>query len=150
MKRRRAIAVVVGVAFLAGIVVAVCLWRRPEVLPIEQALYDRVHVGMTEAEVSAAIPYSPGDHCGTYTYGTGGPLREGELPMGIGWDSHPDGSLTGIHPATGRPVHGKWWLGRQGYLVIFFDEDGRVIERRYYLGFPENFIQYTGRRYGLW
>src|ERR1700720_4705622 len=84
MKRRRAIAVVVGVAFLAGIAVAVCLWMRPEVLPIEQALYHRVHLGMTEAEVSAAIPYSPGDHCGTYTYGTGGPLREGELPMGIG------------------------------------------------------------------
>jgi hypothetical protein len=77
MKRRRAIAVVVAVAFLAGIAVAVCLWMRPEVLPIEQALYDRVHLGMTEAEVSAAIAYSPGDHCFS---------RDGRLALSSGQD----------------------------------------------------------------
>jgi hypothetical protein len=127
--------------------IATFLLTRPDIRPIEQDLYERVRLGMTEQEVAEVIPLPPGDYVGAYAYGTSGPIREGELPIGETGNQRPDGTLTGVHPQTGRPFHGRWWMGTEGFLMVFFGENGRVIERRYYPGFPETFMQYAKRRW---
>jgi hypothetical protein len=147
LRSRRLHAALFVAVFGSVALVALFLLTRRDVRPIEQGLYERVRLGMTEQEVAEAIPLPPGDYVGAFAYGTAGPIREGELPIGVTGDQKADGTLTGVHPHTGRPFHGRWWLGTEGFLIVFFGEDGRVIERRYYPGFPESFIGYAARRW---
>ena len=128
-----------------------------EVLParthvtIDKSVYDRIRVGMTEKEVEAILPFPPGDYSNAVSYGTAGPEREGELPAQW-WDytEHPDGSLSYTDPKSGQRNPGKWWRGKEGWLLLFFGEDNRVIERRYYHGFALTRLQWVGYKMGIW
>jgi len=138
------IAVLVAVG-LAVSVAAYLLTRRAVVL-IERGLFDRVQLGMTAAEVAAVVPYPPGDHCGAYCFTTEAPVREGELPIAACGERFANGVTHCPHPMTGRRVHGWWWMGAEGVLMVYFGADGRVIERRYYPGYGESYLWYTAHR----
>jgi hypothetical protein len=114
---------------LAG---AVCLISR-EVVTVA-AFYERLTLGMTEAEVGAAVPLPPGDYTGGYVHTTSQPICEGGLPIYIDYHTRADGTVSAPHPLTGRPIRGKWWRGRDGLVIVFFGDDHRVSERRYYPG----------------
>ena len=109
---------------------------------IDVAFYERFKIGMTEAEVNAAVPIPPGDHTGAYAYVTSPPTCEGGLPIYIDYHPHADGTVSAPHPVTGRPLRGKWWRGQDGQVLIFFGDDQRVIERRYYPGYPSSWVGY--------
>ena len=44
-------------------------------------LYERLAIGMTEAEVGTAVPIPPGDHTGGYVHNTFRPTSDGGLPI---------------------------------------------------------------------
>jgi hypothetical protein len=113
---------------------------------IDAAFYERLKVGMTEAEVDAAVPIPPGDHTGAYAYVTSRPTCQGELPIYIDYCTYADGTVSAPHPVTGRPIRGKWWRGEEGQVLIFFGDDQRVIERRYYPGYPRSWVAYQWDR----
>jgi hypothetical protein len=106
------------------------------------ACYERLAVGMTEAEVDAAVPIPPGDHTGAYAYVTSRPTCEGGLPLYIDYHPRADGTVSAPHPLTGRPLRGKWWRGKDGLVLVFFGDDRRVTERRYYPGRPLSWTAY--------
>jgi hypothetical protein len=140
------LAIVMGVVLLA----AIGVYSIPNgPLPtINQQVYDRLRLGMTENEVEAAVECPPGDYTRTYAYQTSRPVHEGEFPIYIDYHNRADGSVSFIHPTTGRQVRGKWWGGKEGRLYVYFGDDGRVIERRFYPGYPRNWFQYHYER--LW
>jgi hypothetical protein len=109
---------------------------------IDAAFYERFQVGMTEAEVDAAVPIPPGDYTGAYAYVTSPPTCEGGLPIYIDYHPRADGTMSAPHPLTGRPLRGKWWRGKSGQVLIFFGDDHRVIERRWYPGRPCSWVEY--------
>jgi hypothetical protein len=109
---------------------------------IDAAFYEQLKVGMTEAEVDAAVSIPPGDHTGAYAYVTSPPTCQGELPIYIDYCPHADGTVSAPHPVTGRLIRGKWWRGKDGQVIIFFGDDQRVIERRYYPGYPRSWVGY--------
>ncbi len=106
------------------------------------AFYERLMVGMTEAEVDAAVPIPPGDYTGAYAYVTSRPTCEGELPIYIDYCTRANGTVSAPHPLTGRPICGKWWRGKDGLVIVFFGDDHRVTERRYYPGYPRSWVGY--------
>jgi hypothetical protein len=109
---------------------------------IDEAFYERLKIGMTEAEVEAAVPIPPGDYTRAYVYTTSPPICQGELPIYIDYCTHANGTVSAPHPLTGRPLRGKWWRGKDGQVLIFFGDDRRVIERRYYPGYPSSWVGY--------
>src|SRR5262249_19669412 len=141
MKRLRlriaALFIVLG-ALLAPVGVAYLFPQRQVV--IDAAFYERLKVGMTEAEVDAAVPIPPGDYTSASTYVTSKPTCQGELPIYIDYCPRADGTVSAPHPVTGRPLRGKWWRGNEGQVLIFFGDDQRVIERRYYPGYPLSWV----------
>jgi hypothetical protein len=137
--RIAALFIVLG-AFLAPAAIAYLFPQRKVI--IGAAFYERLKVGMTEAEVDAAVPIPPGDHTGAYAYVTSQPTCEGGLPIYIDYWPHADGTVSAPHPLTGRPIRGKWWRGEDGQVLIFFGDDQRVIERRYYPGYPRSWVGY--------
>ena len=112
------------------------------------AFYERLTVGMTEAEVGAAVPIPPGDHTGGYAHSTSRPTCEGGLPIYVDYHTRADGTVAAPHPVTGRPLRGKWWRGQDGLVLVFFGEDQRVIERRYYPGSSHSWAGYHWDRLG--
>jgi hypothetical protein len=109
---------------------------------IDVAFYERLKIGMTEAEVDAAVPIPPGDHTRAYAYVTDEPTCEGELPIYIDYWPRADGTVSAPHPLTGRPLRGKWWRGKSGQVIVFFGDDQRVMERRFYPGHPLSWVGY--------
>jgi hypothetical protein len=109
---------------------------------IDAAFYERLQVGMTEAEVDAAVPVPPGDYTGADVYVTSRPSCDGELPIFVDYFTRADGTVSAPHPVTGRPMRGKWWRGKDGQMIVFFGDDKRVIDRRYYPGYPRSWIGY--------
>ena len=81
------------------------------------AFYERLTVGMTEAEVAAAVPIPPGDYTGGYMHTTSRPTCEGGLPIYIDYCTRADGTVSAPHPLTGRPIRGKWWRGKDGLVI---------------------------------
>jgi hypothetical protein len=144
-KRRIAALFIVLSVLLAAAGVAY-LFRQRDVV-VDAAFYERLRIGMTEAEVDAAVPIPPGDHTRAHCYETSAPTCDGELPMYIDYSLHPDGTVTAPHPLTGRPICGKYWRGDEGQVLIFFGEDGRVIERRLYPGRPLSWLEYYWDRF---
>ena len=59
------------------------------------AFYERLTVGMTEAEVGAAVPIPPGDYTGGDVHTTSRPTCEGGLPIYIDYCTRADGTLAG-------------------------------------------------------
>lgn len=115
---------------LAG---AAYLVSQREVVTVA-AFYERLAVGMTEAEVGSAVPLPPGDYTGAYAHSTSRPTCEGGLPVYLDYCTRADGTVSAPHPVTGRPIRGRWWRGDDGLVIVFFGDDQRVIERRYYPG----------------
>src|SRR5262249_30451251 len=81
---------------------------------IDPGFYERFQVGITEAEVDAAVPIPPGDYTRAYAYVTSRPTCQGELPIYLDYCTHADGTVSAPHPLTGRPIRGKWWRGKDG------------------------------------
>jgi hypothetical protein len=134
------------VAILALLIVSQISPRK--LLAIDKGYFDRIRLGMMEAELLQAIEIPPGDYSGAYGYGTLGIDHQGELPSALSFEDHSDGTLSAIHPITGRPITGYWWRGRDGSVMAFVDENGGVIERRYYYhGYPRSFPEYAFDRY---
>jgi len=106
------------------------------------AFYERLTVGMTEAEVGTAVPIAPGDYTGGYVHTTSRPTSEGGLPIYIDYCTRADGTVSAPHPLTGRPIRGTWWRGKDGLLIVFFGDDDRVTERRYYPGYSRSWARY--------
>jgi hypothetical protein len=131
----------VFVAFVA-VAIAYFLPAKNDV-PINESLYARLALGMTAQDVDTAIGYAPGDYSGAYEYTTTKPLQEGELHL-LGTDmcDFANGRVWAPHPATGRKINGKLWRGKEGMLMVFFGEDNRVIERRFYPGFGRTRLLY--------
>ena len=109
---------------------------------IDAAFYERLTVGMTEAEVGTAVPIAPGDYTGGYVHTTSRPTSEGGLPIYIDYCTRADGTVSAPHPVTGRPIRGKWWRGKGGQVIVFFGDDRRVIDRRFYPGYPRSWVGY--------
>jgi hypothetical protein len=120
---------------------AVYLVAQREVV-IDAAFYERLAVGMTEAEVDAAVSIPSGDYTSAYAYVTCRPTCDGELPLFVDYDLRVDGTVLAPHPVTGRPLRGKWWRGNKGLVILFFGDDHRVIERRFYPGYPRSLLGY--------
>jgi hypothetical protein len=135
--RIRALFIVLG-ALLAPAGAAYLFPQRKVV--IDDAFYERFKIGMTEAEVDAAVSIPPGDYTAAYVYVTSPPTCQGELPIFIDYCPHADGTVSAPHPVTGRPIRGKWWRGEDGQVLIFFGDDQRVIERRYYPGYARSWV----------
>jgi hypothetical protein len=146
IRTRKVLAIVMAVVLLAAI--GAFLIPNAPSLPISQKVYDRLRLGMTDREVAAVVQCPPGDYSHAYSYATTRPVCEGGLPIYIDYRNQADGSVSAIHPTTGRPLRGKWWRGKEGLLHVYFGDDGRVIERRYYPGYPRNWFQYHYDR--LW
>jgi hypothetical protein len=127
---------------LVAIAVAYCLFPENDV-PINEALFERVALGMTAQEIDAAIGCAPGDYSGAYQYTTTKPMQEGELPL-LGTDlcDYANGRVSAPHPVTGKQISGKLWRGKEGLLMVFFGEDNRVIERRFYPGYGRIWLMY--------
>ena len=106
------------------------------------AVYERLTVGMTEAEVGAAVPIPPGDYTGGYVHTTSRPTSEGGLPLFVDYHLRADGTMSAPHPVTGRPLRGAWWRGEDGLVIVFFGDDHRVAERRYYPGSSRSWAGY--------
>ena len=142
MKRSRLqICVLLGVlGALLALVGAVWLISREEVTVA--GFHERLTLGMTEAEVDAAVSIPPGDFTGGYMHTTSEPICEGGLPIYIDYHPWPDGTVTAPHPVTGRPIRGKWWRGRDGLVIVFFGDDHRLTERRYYPGNSRSWVGY--------
>jgi len=117
------------------------LFPQREVV-IDAALYERIKIGMTEAEVDATVPIPPGDHTGAYAFVTSRPTCQGELPIYIDYCTRADGTVSAPHPVTGRPIRGKWWREKGGQVIVFFGDDQRVIDRRFYPGYPRSWVGY--------
>lgn len=98
------------------------------------AHYERLAIGMNEAEVEAAVTLPPGDHTGDYEHTTTAPVRDGGLPPFLDYHPWANGAVTAPHPVTGRPLRGRWWRGGDGLVIVFYGDDGCVAERRYYPG----------------
>ncbi|MBM3992709.1 MAG: hypothetical protein FJ303_00905 [Planctomycetes bacterium] len=98
---------------------------------------------MTAQQVDSVIGYAPGDNSGAYVFTTTKPLREGELPV-LGTDQcdYTNGRVSAPHPATGKQTGGKLWRGKEGVLLVFFGDDNRVIERRFYPGYGRTWLLY--------
>ena len=139
--RLRISALFIVLGALLALAGAASLFRQREGA-IDAAFFERLKVGMTEAEVDAAVAIPPGDHTGAYAYVTSRPTCEGGLPIYIDYCTHADGTVSAPHPLTGRPLRGKWWRGTEGQVLIFFGDDQRVIERRYYPGSPRSWVGY--------
>ena len=118
---------------LLALVGAAYLVSRRDAVTVA-AVYERLTVGMTEAEVGTAVPIPPGDHTGGYVHTTSQPTSEGGLPPFVDYHLRADGTVSAPHPVTGRPLRGTWWRGEDGLVIAFFGDDHRVTERRYYPG----------------
>lgn len=140
-RRMRIAALFLVPGALLALAVIVYLLPQREVVT-EATIYERIRVGMTEAKVAAAVPVPPGDRTGAYSYTTSAPTCEGELPIYVDYCPRRDGTVSGPHPVTGQPLRGKWWRGNEGQVIIFFGDDGRVMERRYYPGSPRSWVGY--------
>lgn len=141
IRQKRLLAFMALVAFVA---IAIAYWLFPKKdVPINESLYERLALGMTEQEVDAAIGFAPGDYSGAYEYSTTKPLQEGELPL-LGTDlcDYANGRVSAPHPATGKQISGKLWRGKEGLLMVFFGDDNRVIERRFYPGYGRPWLLY--------
>jgi hypothetical protein len=106
------------------------------------ACYERLTVGMTEAEVGAAVPIPPGDYTGGYVHTTSRPTCEGGSPIFVDYHLRADGTASALHPLTGRPIRGTWWRGKDGLVIVIFGDDHRVTERRYYPGYSRSWAGY--------
>ena len=137
---RIAVLLVVLGPLLAPVGVAYLFPQRKAV--IDDAFYERLKIGMTEAEVDAAVSIPPGDYTRAYAYVTSRPTCEGELPIYIDYCTRADGTVSAPHPVTGRPIRGKWWRGKDRLVLLFFGDDQRFIERRYYPGYPRSWVGY--------
>jgi hypothetical protein len=127
-----ALLVLAGAAYLAP---------RREAVAVA-AFYDRLAIGMTEAEVGTAVPLPPGDYTGCDVHETSAPTCEGGLPIFIDYHPRPDGTVSAPHPVSGRPLRGTYWRGRDGLVVVYFGDDRRVTERRYYPGSSRSWVRY--------
>lgn len=125
--------VAISLSVAAAIALFVVLSREP---PISKTAYDQLRLGMTEAEVKAILPFTPGAYAGSFGYGTGSIAREGELAPGIEFLDRPDGTIFYQHPRTERVVTGHWWRGSEALIIVFYGEQKTVIERRFYAGYP--------------
>lgn len=137
--RRLGVLLGVGAAALALLSAGFLLPRRQPV-PVA-AYYDRLAIGMTAAEVAAAVPLRPGDQTAADSHETAAPSSEGGLPVFVDYHPHADGWVTAPHPTTGKLLRGQWWRGDDGLVYVFYDDDGRVSERRYYPGNPRSWVQ---------
>jgi hypothetical protein len=141
IKRIKIVAFMVLVAFVA-VTIAVWLFARNDV-PINESLYERLALGMTAQEVDTAIGFAPGDYSGAYSFTTTKPVQEGELHrLGTDECDFASGRVTIPHPATGKPMRGKLWRGKEGLLMVVFGDDHRVIERRFYPGYGRTWLLY--------
>ena len=148
MKLRRPIKLLAFMVFVAFVAFAIAYWLFPtNDVPINESLYERLALGMTEQEVDAATGYAPGDYSGAYAYSTSKPLQEGELHL-LGTDQcdFRNGRVSAPHPVTGKQINGKLWRGKEGLLMVFFGEDNRVIERRFYPGTSRSWLLYHVER----
>jgi hypothetical protein len=109
---------------------------------IDAAFYERLSVGMTEEEVDAAVSIPSGDYTGADAYVTSRPTCDGELPIFVDYHLRADGAVSAPHPVTGRPLLGKWWRGKDGLVIVFFGDNHRVTERRYYPGYSRSWARY--------
>jgi hypothetical protein len=144
MKGNRPIRLLAFLVFVAFVLAAIAYYLFPKNdVRINGSLYERLELGMTAQEVDTAIGYAPGDYSGTYAYITSKPMREGELPL-LGTDlcDYANGRVSAPHPATGKQISGKLWRGEEGLLMVFFGEDNRVIERRFYPGYGQTWLRY--------
>jgi hypothetical protein len=139
--RRRTWVLVGALAALLALAWAASLAPRRGAITVA-AFYDRLAVGMTEADVGTAVPIPPGDYTGGYAHTTARPTCEGGLPTFVDYHPWPGGTVTAPHPLTGRPLRGQWWRGEDGLVVVYFGDDGRVIERRYYPGSSRSWAGY--------
>jgi hypothetical protein len=143
MKLTRSIRLLAFLVLIACVAFAIAYWLfSKNDVPINQSLYEQLALGMTAQEVDTAIGYAPGDYSGAYLYTTTEPLQEGELGPVLGTDKcdYANGRVSAPHPVTGRQIKGKLWRGRDGMLMVFFGEDNRVIERRFYPGYGRTWL----------
>jgi hypothetical protein len=105
--RRRKL--LVALAALAGVVV---LWPRGEPDRITQANFDRIHEGMTRAEVETILG-PPGD------YRTE-PAEYGSLAYLVGRRAQ---SIGDDYPAVSH-----WWEGNTSLVILSYDHSGRVTD----------------------
>jgi hypothetical protein len=138
-----------GLAALLALAGAAYLVPRREAVTVAP-FYERLTVGMTEAEVGTAVPIAPGDYTGGYVHTTSAPTSEGELPIYIDYSTRADGMVSAPHPLTSRPIRGKWWRGKDGLVIVFFGDDQRVTERRYYPGYSRSWARYHVDRLFSW
>jgi hypothetical protein len=142
MKRFQTRRAIIGL-LIVFLVLAGAAYFVPRHQPVDvAAFYDRLAVGMTEAEVGRAVPIPPGDHTGCNAHSTEKPIYDGELPIFVGDVQWPDGTASATHPLTAQPLRGTWWRGRDGLLIVFYGDDGRVIDRRYRQGKSYSWAKY--------
>jgi hypothetical protein len=144
MNLSRPISFLAFIAFVAFVALAIAYWLfAKNDVPINESLYERFALGMTAQEVDTAIGCAPGDYAGAYEYTTTEPMREGELHV-LGTDlcGYANGRVSAPHPTTGKQISGNLWRGNDGLLMVFFGEDHRVIERRFYPGHGRTWLMY--------
>jgi hypothetical protein len=94
-----------GVSAIGLVVVLVVLYARDRcLLSIDKSTCDRVQLGMSLAEVEVILGGPPGNYTGLFF------KKDVSIP------------LTVVGGASR-----KQWTGTRGVLIVFFDEQGRVI-----------------------
>jgi hypothetical protein len=113
MSRRRLLVLaglVLAVVALAGVALELV---RPHPPRFTEGLADRIHAGMTEAEVVAILGRRAGDYASPYTVGVSS-RSSAYLAEGV---YEPDGSCT------------KAWFSDAGIIRVHFGPDRRVLSR---------------------
>ena len=143
--RLRTCVLVGALGAILALVGAAYLVPRPEVVTVAR-VYERLAAGMTEAEVGAAVPLRPGDHTGGHVHTTARPTSEGGLPPFVDYRLRADGTVSAPHPVTGRPLRGQRWSGADGLVIVFYGDDHRVADRRYYPGYSRSWAGFQRDR----
>jgi hypothetical protein len=148
MRKKRILFVMLGLlcaAALAGLLY--CLFPPKPVLEMHWSCIREIELGISTAEACDLVGFAPGDYSGAYHYGTGGWTGSNDGDIAIAnFDILPNGAVSAVHSVTGEPIQGHWWRGRQGMLVVFSKND-RIIEKRYYDGYPMSFWEYCRDRW---
>ena len=99
-----------GAGAICVVVVLLVFYARDRwLLPIDQDACDRIQPGMSLAEVEGILGGPPGNYTGLFL------KKDVSIPLTVAG-------------STSR----KQWIGTRGVLIVFFDEQERVITRMYF------------------
>jgi len=98
-----------GSAICVVIVLVLLYVHARSLLSIDQETCDRVRPGMSLAEVEGILGGPPGNYTGLFS------KKDVSVPLTVAG-------------STSR----QQWTGRRGVVIVFFDEEGRVMTSMYF------------------